>query len=73
MPAPHAGPVPARGLAAEACRPVQPSWAFCFGTGLTREAGVTSTAPTTSALSSSTAVWPGHWLTPNAWSPSATP
>lgn len=29
--------------------------------------------PPTSALSSSTAVWPGHRVTPNAWPPSATP
>lgn len=58
----HADLVPARAPAAEA------SWAFCFGTGLIRQGGVTSTAPTTSALSSSTACG-RDWLHPNAWSP----
>lgn len=69
VPAPPC-PVLTRGLAAQACRPVQPSWAFCSGIGLARQGGVTSTAPPTSALSSSTALWPGHRLTPHAWPPS---
>lgn len=38
-----------------------------------QKAGMTSTAPPTSVLSFSAAVWPGHRLPSHAWPPSATP